>query len=60
MAAVDQARRLATANIVRFQQLLASCTDDFQRQQLQGLMAREVERYKALPRSPGLSRQSAI
>jgi hypothetical protein len=60
MAAVDQARRLATANIVRFQELLASCMDDFQRQQLQGLMVREVERYKALPPTPGPARKSKI
>lgn len=59
MAAADQARRLATADIVRFQELLASCKDDFQHQQLQALMVREVERCKALPHAPGLSKQSA-
>ena len=60
MAAVDQARRLATANIVRFQELLAFCTDEFQRQQLEGLMTREVDRYKALPPAARSSRRSAI
>jgi hypothetical protein len=58
MASVDQARRLAAANIVRFQDLLASCTDDFQRQQLQALMVREVERYQALPSAPARPRNS--
>ena len=56
MAAVDQARTLATANIVRFQELLASCTDEFQRQQLEGTHA--VVRYKALSCAP--ARNSAI
>jgi hypothetical protein len=44
MGRIDQVHWLATENIARFRGLLASCTDELRRQQLEELLARELER----------------
>jgi hypothetical protein len=51
MTRIDHARELAAGNIARFQDLLASATDDFQREQLEGLLARELDRLESLPQA---------
>ena len=47
MARFDQTHWLATENIARFRGLLTSCTDELRRQQLEELLARELERLEA-------------
>jgi hypothetical protein len=48
MAQKDQAFWLATANVARFREMLLSPKDEFQRSQLEELLARELERLTAL------------
>ena len=44
MARLDQAVWVATANIARFRELLESPVDEYQRNQLEGLLTRELAR----------------
>lgn len=61
MARIDQALWLANENVARFRELLSASSNDFQRKQLEDLLARELVRLKALsqdqsacdPISPG-------
>lgn len=48
MARLDQSLWLATQNVARFRELMASSTDDLQRNQLEELLARELARVKEL------------
>jgi hypothetical protein len=48
MAQKDQAFWLAEANVARFREMLLSPKDEFQRTQLEELLARELERLNAL------------
>ena len=44
MARLDQAVWVATANIARFRELLESPLDEYQRNQLEGLLTHELAR----------------
>ena len=48
MARFGQAVWVATANIARFRELLVSPVDEYQRDQLEGLLTRELARLAEL------------
>jgi hypothetical protein len=60
MSKINQALWLATGNIARFRELLESPLDEFQRQQLEGLLTREVDRYNSMLPAPAPSGKSRI
>ena len=56
MKRIDYPRGLVTANIVKFRELLTCATDDFERQQIEGLLARELDKLELLAQPAPLGR----